>query len=265
VAALHPGYEQSFKARFDTWVGTLKTNPGTINFRLSPIEELFSGDQAGHVRRAATAYVDSQLQVVSERAESAILLNGMRLEMDTVGPPATHGVDAMISDPPHAYPSSVVRIAVIDGDTLQPVHKRAYRIANRDFTAVMTDMKRYERDSKYIIAITLGGENGSQYFTNGYSGVQFPTGDFYAFLIGCGGGAAVSDWHDKYHYSSADYSDRVTLAFVGSCGAQANSGIGTLGHNQGVSNRWPPRVEARVFLRPVDIGNNQIRFRPEEI
>ena len=147
LAALRPGYEQNYKTLFDQWVTTLATGPGTINFRLSPIEELFQGDQAEQVRRAALAYHDSQLQVVSERADSAILLNGMPAEMDIVG---TRG----------DYPSSIVKIVVIDGDTLQPVQKRGYRIANRDFSAVMSDMSKYERDDRYIVAIALVGESG---------------------------------------------------------------------------------------------------------
>ncbi|MFO1046634.1 MAG: MAC/perforin domain-containing protein [Geminicoccaceae bacterium] len=250
LAAVRPGFEQNYKALFDTWIDTLATRPGTINFRLSPIEELFTGDQAEQVRRAAAAYADSQLHVVSERTDSAVLLNGMRVELETVGPAGE-------------YPSSVVKIAVIDGDTLQPVLRRAYRIANRDFTAVMHDMRSYERDDRYIVAIALASEPGSRpnSLNNGYSGVQFPTGDFYAFLLGCGGGDAVAAWHDKYHHSSADYTDHVTLAFVGCCGAQTNSGIGTLGHNEGAYA--PPRVEAAVFLRAVGMGGGKIRFKPE--
>jgi hypothetical protein len=251
LAALRPGYEQNYKQVFDDWVSTLATRPGTINFRLSPIEELFPGDQAEQVRRAAAAYADSQLQVVSERAESAILLNGTRVEMETVGPQGD-------------YASSVIRIAVIDGGTLQPVHKRAYRIAGRDFAAVMDDMSKYEKDDRYIVAIALTGEPGRvNRVTNGYSGVLYPSGNFYEFLLGLGGGAAVRDWHDKYHENSGDATSYVTLAFVGCCGAQPNFGIGTLGHNQG--RQSPPRVEARAFLRPVGMGGGMIRFKPEEM
>ncbi len=251
IAALRPGYEQNFNLRFDRWVDSLAEQPGTINFRLSPIEELFSGDQAGHVRRAAAAYADSQLQVVSEGREAMILLNGSRLDMDVVGPKL----------PDHAV--SLMKIAVIDGDTLQPVHKRAYRIAGRDFAAAMNDMKAYERDDKYIVVVALTCEPGGGYGA-GYSGVQFPTGDFYAFLLGIGGGEAIETWHDKYHHSSADYSDLLTLAFIGCSGAQPDSGIGVLGHNDG--GQPVPRVEARAFLRPVGIGGasgDKIRFKPE--
>ena len=248
LAALRPGYEQNYKQVFDDWVSTLATRPGTINFRLSPIEELFPGDQAEQVRRAAASYADSQLQVVSEPRDSAILLNGIRVQMETVGP---QGVP------------SVVKIAVIDGDTLQLVHQRAYRIVASDFTAVMNDMSKYEKDDRYIVAIALTGEGGVA-LPYGYRGTQFPTGNFYAFLLGCGGGEAVSAWHDKYHHSSSDYTDSVTLAFVGCCGAQPNFGIGNLGHNEGL---WqsPPRVEARAFLRPVGMGGGMIRFKPEEM
>jgi hypothetical protein len=248
LAALRPGFEQNYKDVFDAWVSTLETRPGTINFRLSPIEELFPGDQAEQVRRAAASYADSQLQVVSESRESAILLNGIRVQMETVG----------------LQGASILKIAVIDGDTLQLVHHRAYGIVNRgDFTAVMNDMSKYEKDDRYIVAIALTGGEGRP-LPYGYSGLFFPTGDFYAFLLGCGGGEAVSAWHDKYHYSTQDWSDAVTLAFVGCCGAQPNFGIGTLGHNEG-QRQSPPRVEARAFLRPVGMGGGKIRFKPEEM
>lgn len=252
LAALRPGYEQNYKDVFDAWVNTLPTRPGTINYRLSPIEELFPGDQAEQVRRAAAAYADSQLQVVSERQDSTILLNGMRVEMETVGPRGD-------------YSSSVVKIAVIDGDTLQPVHKRAYRIQARNFDAVMKDMTNYEKNDRYIVAIALASEPPiSGGAAQGYNGQNFPTGDFYSFLLGCGGGEAVLDWHDKYHSSSgSDIVDRVALAFVGCCGAQPNFGIGALGHN--ATFQPPPRVEARAFLRPVGMGGGMICFKPEEM
>lgn len=49
-------------------------------------------------------------------------------------------------------------------ETLQLVNRRGYRILNQgDFASIKSDMSKYEKDEGYIVAITLAGEQGSQY------------------------------------------------------------------------------------------------------
>ncbi|MFP4120290.1 MAC/perforin domain-containing protein [Coleofasciculus sp.] len=253
------GEADNYKETFDQWIASLADNPAVIDYQLSPIEELFSGDQADQIHLAAEAYLDSQLIVSSEGGSETIRLNGIPLRANIEG-----------SDVEESY--GIIHVVIVDCRTLQTVVNQSYLIKlwkshNTEYDTIYADVSKYEGNKNYVVAIGFTGKNTGQ----GFPSNRFPSQRLYQFLQSCGANVELlNTWRDKYHFNTGLAYDTISFAFIGICGSAPNSAIMRLAHGRysNYSLYDPiklPRVEARALLQPVGIGDGKILFRPQEI
>lgn len=111
VNAVIPGYGANHHDLYNGWRLTAEANPVAVDFALSPMWHLFSGDRAAGLEAAYVAYVNSHLYAEAKTFGSLIQVKG---EIQVL--------------PPHSTQASGFQVAVLDRSTLETVFQSYFTI-----------------------------------------------------------------------------------------------------------------------------------------
>jgi hypothetical protein len=174
VDSIIPGYGSNYGNLYDGWRLSAEANPVAVDFGLSPMWNLFSGDHATALEAAYLAYSNAHLYAESKTASSLIQVKGQ--------------AEIMPARPAQA---SGFQVVVLDRANLQTVFKSYFTFSWSNYWSTWTRM--YDE-----MFLALTPYNNSSYLisfaTFGMMGAWFPTDRMYQFLISCGASEGLREW-----------------------------------------------------------------------
>jgi hypothetical protein len=217
LAGIVPSDGTSNNAAFESWLGSIASEPAPTQFALSPIASLFSGDRAAAVQQAYEAYANSRLYAEARHDTCTLLLSGT-----PVHGPVTQFTSG--NGQPTAHMG--VLVALIDRTDLNLALARRYDIAvayewpntliatcNQLFEALYSDLNGYAGESQYLLALT----------TYNWWGCGYPTPNAYGLLLSCGAGSGLHEW--RTHWSATGTINDVNYSLLGIVGCGPDAGI----------------------------------------
>lgn len=238
------GEAASHKSLYDAWLNSLKENPSVIDYELSPIEEIFSGDKVSQVRKAAGVYSGSIIAVKSQGSLigqfSAILLNGKSIPTD------------------NPTLEEAFHLVVINPSTLAVEFNKTYIYLGRQESPsishqLKSDIEKENGWNGMIVAMNVRGKfSGNKLMP--FLPKRLFSSSIKEFLYACGvSGKVLDEWglDDK----------GITFAAVGISGGAPES---ALVDYQSINNvgEHLRSAELLALLEPQYLGNGKVTFHP---
>jgi hypothetical protein len=259
INSIIPSFDQGYNSLYESWVNSLDLEPSAINYSLQPVSTLFPGNQGDAVAEAYLAYGNNHLLTESRFDFNSIVLSGKPINAPNIPPVnATYNYPTMTAnDPP--ITASLMHVVVFNRSTLEPVLNKAYAPApsvyDNETQDIYQDVKPYEGDTNYMIAIT----------TNTYFGYTFPKPEFYQFLQNSGAGGGLQKWENSYNYETEWHTNLINYTLIGVCGAGPGTGIDAITHVvPGKNPSEAPPAKLAVFLRPAHVEEDKVIYQPVE-
>jgi hypothetical protein len=186
VEAALPGYGASHSSLYDSWRLSAEANPVAVDFGLSPMWYLFSGNHATALEAAYVAYSKAHLYAEAKTFSSLIQVKG-----------------AVQNMPPRPTQASGFQVVVLDRSNLETVFKSYFTFSWNGYWNNWPRMY----DEMYV---ALSPYNSSDYIVSiasfGMMGVWFPTDRMYQFLVSCGASEGLRSWERLFDQQpSANY------------------------------------------------------------
>ena len=186
VNTVIPGYGSNHHDLYNDWRLSAEANPVAVDFGLSPMWYLFTGDHATALEAAYLAYSNAHLYAEAKTYSSLIQVKGQ--------------VEIM---PPRPTQASGFQVIVLDRSNLQTVFKSYFTFPWNGYWSNWPKM--YDE-----MFLALSQYNSSDYLVSiasfGMMGVWFPTDRMYQFLISCGASEGLRSWERLYdQQASANY------------------------------------------------------------
>jgi len=195
VNAVIPGYGANHHDLYNDWRLTAEANPVAVDFALSPMWNLFSGDRAAGLEAAYVAYVNAHLYAEAKTFSSLIQVKG---EIQVL--------------PPHSAQASGFQVAVLDRSNLETVFQSYFTIPwasywkdwPKMYDEMVLALSKYE-SSNYLISFASFSMRGN----------WFPTDRMYQLLISCGASAGLRSWERLYDLQPSANCAAINYILVG--------------------------------------------------
>lgn len=242
LTSVMPKEGDSLHDEVDYWVKQASQSPFPIQFELTPISTLFSGDKAAAVQTAMQAYADNRLTVTTTQGDDSsmgafINLNGKPL----ASRPNTR--------------DRALQVLILDDITLKPRFEKTYPFTSfnpADCQAV------YDRAYNEI----KGFVGGPGIFAFAVSGVfrttQYPSTAMYNLWRSIGARGALDLWWDTRTASASPAF--VSYALVGSYDQGLDGAPESFAQGGRIGNR-SSELTLEAFLKPSLVGGS-LRYLP---
>ena len=182
---LSPGYGVNHENAFKAWLESAKLMPAVIDFKLTSVAHLFSGNKAKAVQQALDAYFLHKIYIESKTGTCLINFNGK----------------AVLPQPTGEYDNYGFQLAAINRKTLKVDFQKGYSAYDlwsgydAIYTKMTNDITAYNNDN-YIIAFT----------TYSTFALTAPNSGFVQFLENCGADEGIKRWLDTKEANSDIFS-----------------------------------------------------------
>jgi len=238
VNPLQGTYDSS--GNFASWVNAVSTNPSRTKFALTPIWQIFSGDQWSALQLAYAAYASNRVTIDAwhDYMYDTMLVNGQ--------PYVPAGGF------PQGQPNGW-HLVVLDSATLAPQLNKFY-VCDKSYPnwpdpmydQMSADMNPYVGNNNYmLIAATSGIDDGAN-----------PNEEFYGILKSFGGGAAIDRWYGNNNHGCSGGNDAYALVGLGgsSTGVDAFASYGDPGTQHD--------VQVNALLLPIGNSYTPTSYQP---
>jgi MAC/Perforin domain-containing protein len=223
--ALAPSYGDSDSSLFNTWSSAVMQNPAVIEFGLSPLSSLFTGDTASAVSEALQAYLNGAIVVTANidyspnspageaiyTASSSIMVAGNVILPQPAVPAPSPTQSGSTVLPPGGF-----QVALFDPTTLDQIMSHIYYV---DITSLSAMQNIYPEMLHDIQAVT-----SSNYLAVvaafGINLINYPSADFANWLASCG--ASLAEW--KNYIGPSGYIDLCSYILIGQKGLLPRNG-----------------------------------------
>ncbi len=192
--ALLPVYQSSFNTIFLQWQDGVMQNPAVVTFKLRPLSQLFSGEQAGAVSKALRVYMNGAIISLAScdytpgtgpgggnvTTDALMIVAGNLIPPDPLSPPPPPVIEDGV-----IYPITGYRIVVVDADSLDVILNATYYIPGSLNSSYEKQQEVYHKIMKDIDQI---GERGYYVAISGFGiiAVNFPSSAFMNWVSSCG-------------------------------------------------------------------------------
>ncbi len=249
LIVVDPMYGENINEKFEAWLASLPESPKAVGFTLTPISQLFSGDQASAVEQAFEAYGNSRVYTAS-----SFLLKPPPVEPTLIisGNPIKYTPDAKQEDHP------VYWAVVMDRSTLQVVFNQAfvldarYKSYQEYFAAIHAKLNPFN-DKKHILALT----------TANMWVLAVAQGELYRLLLACGGGSQLKQVEEWALKQDSTNHGCIVYSLLGVMGSGPDSGVEAMASAPSSSYQKLLTCELYKPLLPDTDNTGQIVWTPE--
>jgi len=224
------------------WITQASQSPFPIQFELTPISTLFSGDQAAAVQTAMQAYAENRLTVTTTQANDS----------------ATGAFINLNGTPLASRPNSrerALQVLVLDDITLKPRFERTYPFPSLNLAECQAV---YDRAYSEIQGLVGGPGIFAFAVAGAFRTTKYPSTAMYNLWRSIGARGALDLWWDTRSASASPA--LVSYALVGSY-AQGADGAPESFAQGGYSGNRSSELALEVFLKPSLVGGS-LRYLP---
>jgi len=267
--SLVPEYDQNFHASYSQWLAMAQAAPMPVEYKLKSIADVFSGDKALALRLALDAYASKSIVLKAAATPFFGYDQGPRSlpNKNTSLPQGFVNLnETAILAAPATLEQLAISLVVIDARTLEVKFKQAYEFPNhmadsrdhapsveayasayRDFEAKFGDADK----ASLIVAVLIPWVLNK---------TDFPTSEFYNFLLNLGAGDALNEWWRGLAENTSVLNARVAYGIVGMFrGAIPTSSESFVTYY--TQDRSSGGLALDVFLEPTSDGRTFV-YRP---
>jgi hypothetical protein len=222
--SLVPEYEQNFHEVYSQWLAMSQAAPMPVEYKLKSIADIFSGDKALALRLAMDAYASKS--VVLKATATPFAKYGQEPHVlpnaNTSLPQGFVNLnESVVLAAPSALDKLAISLVVIDARTLEVKFKKAYEFPNHmmgernhapSALAYGSAYREFQETfgtadkSNLIVAVLIPWVLNK---------TDFPTSEFYNFLLNLGAGDALNEWWRGLEENTSVLNARVAYGIVG--------------------------------------------------
>lgn len=237
-----PKENDGLVAEVQHWLNQAEFSPFPIQFELTPISTLFSGDKAAAVQTAMQAYSDNRLTVTTTQDNDASMGGYINLNGKAIS----------------SRPSSrdrALQIVLLDDVTLKPRFEKTY-----PFTSFNPAACQAVYDRAYGEIKDFAGKPGIFVFavSGAFRTTQYPSTAMYNLWRSLGARGALDLWWNTRTASSSPAF--VSYALAGSCDLGIEGGQESFAEGGSTGDR-SSELTLEAFLKPSLVGGS-LRYLP---
>ncbi|KRA81917.1 hypothetical protein ASD78_01190 [Lysobacter sp. Root667] len=230
--SLVPEKDQNFHELYSQWLAMAQAAPMPVEYKLKSVADAFSGKKAIALRLAMEAYASKSIVLkavatpftdhgrparigIFPNPDTALPQGFVNLnEREILAAPSAH-------DSPKPYDRLAIALTAIHARTLEVVFKHAYEFDNHNDGSFRRDPAKLAYDSAFadVQGLLAKYDKSELIFAVLIPWVMnrtdFPTSDFYNFLMNLGAGDALNEWWRALDVNTSVLNMRVAYGIVG--------------------------------------------------
>jgi hypothetical protein len=262
-AVINPQYGDNFNSAFLHWLNNLSTSPAAMDFRLSPVANLFA-DTNGILAQAYQEYANSQIVVEATLLSVTGTVVNQPLQASAYTPiqwtsSATPCLYSYVANVIDRHTGAVVASAAHAG----PSGQEFYDHGDQDpgLSNLPAALVQYVDQSGYVLLFVWCSVIDE--YRDGFPNLLAPSGDLMNFLQGCG---ASPGWQSQLNGNYDQIEGPGIYLLIGICGASGSGIERTIDVSTPHAVEIPenPSILASIPFVPVPMGG-EILWTPIQL